>query len=166
MEQTNAPVSGTRPGLLSVITILTMIGSGIMALFCLIGIFASGWIISFISGKVEQVANSPEMDAYLSDTINGAQNAENMQKASEAVGGLAAMGTGLIIAVFVIGLLLNILKFMGAMKMYKQNKGGFWMYMVPAFIVLLLCLISMQWVSVIVFGAFIGGYFSIKKSLI
>ena len=153
-----------RPGLLSVLCILTMIGSGLMSLVCLVGIFASSWLIGMISGKVQEKAAELESNKSAMDSLG--MSADDLHKGTEAASGLMAMGTGLFIAVFVIGLILNVLKFMGAMKMYGQKKSGFWMYMVPAFIVLLMCLISFQIIPVILLGLFIGGYFAVKKSLI
>lgn len=52
MEQQTTPQKKERPGLLTALCILTFIFSGAMTLLSLIGIFASGWIMSMIGGSI------------------------------------------------------------------------------------------------------------------
>ena len=59
MEETNTidATASKRPGFLTTLCVLSFIGSGLWALISLIGIFASGPIMGFISGgAMEQMS--------------------------------------------------------------------------------------------------------------
>jgi len=115
-----------RPGLLSALCVLSFIGSGLTALMGLLGIFASGWVMSMFSEGIEKAE------------ARGASRVD-----AEAAEGIAAMGTGLLIGVFVIVLIFGLMKLFGAIKMWKLQKGGFFLYAIPE--------------GLIVLGAFAGG---------
>lgn len=150
MEQTTTTATATRPGFLSTLCILSFIGSGLGMLFGLIGMFASGWVISLLGG-----ASSAAMDQAVA---NGEMTADQAEKASQAAGMLGTMGAGLFIAIFGIVFLFNGLSFWGALKMWGLKKGGFWLYTIPTAIVAILALIGGSYFAGIVCVAFIAMY--------
>jgi hypothetical protein len=111
MNQTpQAPPSA--PGFLKTLVVLTYIFSSIFILICLLGVFASGWLMSMIPG-----------------------------------GGLPIQGgaaVGIIIAVCLIIIGLELVTMIGASKMAKLKKSGFWMWIIPNGVYLLLSLFSLS----------------------
>ncbi|MDZ4824061.1 MAG: hypothetical protein SH856_11430 [Flavobacteriales bacterium] len=162
MEQTNtAPLdlmgaTPERSGFLNVLCILSFIGSGLWALGSLIGIFASTWIMSLLGMAVEQ---------GLSDNNSGLTESQR-EDLGQAAGILGSVGTGVIIAVFIVSLILALLSLMGVAKMWKLQKSGFTLYVIGNGIYLLLMLISVNVLGIIVTGAFIGMYAANRKALI
>ncbi len=71
MEQTNnGGEAAKRPQFLTVLCVLSYIGSGLWALVSLIGIFASGWIMSMLGGGAAESAMSEvDTSAMTSDQV-------------------------------------------------------------------------------------------------
>lgn len=155
MEQTNnAPA---RPSFLTVLCILSFIGSGLSTLAGLIGIFASGWIMSMLGMGASQAMSRSESMGEL--TADQAAAAEAM-----ADGAAGAVG-GIMIVAFVIVFLLSALSLFGVIKMWGLKKSGFWMYAIANGILLILMLIGMNWLGVLFTAAFIGMYAANLKAM-
>lgn len=155
MEQTNnAPA---RPSFLTVLCILSFIGSGLSTLAGLIGIFASGWIMSMLGMGASQAMSRSEAMGELS--ADQAAAAEAM-----ADGAAGAVG-GIMIVAFVIVFLLSALSLFGVIKMWGLKKSGFWMYAIANGILLILMLIGMNWLGVLFTAAFIGMYAANLKAM-
>ena len=139
--------SGTpqRPGMLSALCSLTFIGSGLTSLLSLIGIFATGWVMSLMGAEV---------DNAVAESGGGAA----AEAAAAEVEGAMAMGTGLIIAAIVFVLILSLLSLFGAIKMWNMKKSGFIMYAIGTGIWAILCIIGMSWLAAIVSIGFIVMY--------
>jgi hypothetical protein len=155
MEQTNATNETTsqRPGFLSTLCILSFIGSGLWALLSLIGIFASGWIISMFMGQ----ATSAAMDQVDTSGMTSEQIAA-MEATTQAVSGGASMIGTYAVIIFVVSLLLAGLSIFGVAKMWKLKKSGFWFYSVINGLIAILALIGGSFFSGIVGVAFIVMY--------
>lgn len=137
--------TGERSGLLSALCVLTFIGSGVTAILGLIGIFASGWVMSILGGEVDKAI------------AEGGGGAAASAAGAEAEG-ILAMGTGILIAVFVVVLLFGLLKLFGAIKMWKLQKSGFWMYTIPSAILIILMLVGGSYLGGIIGIGFIVGF--------
>ena len=115
MEDTNQvqqPVTQEgAPGFLKTLVILTYIFSSLFSLICLIGVFASSWLIGMTGGM--------------------------------AMMGGGGAAVGLIVAVCVIMIGIEVLTMIGASKMWKLKKSGFWMWIIPNGIYLLLSLFGL-----------------------
>ena len=122
MEETtrSTPVeSGQKPQFLKVLCILSYIGSGAWALLSLIGIFASGMIMSVFMGSAMAKVDTSSMSA---------EEAEAMEKISSAGGGMMSMLSSYIVVIFIISLIFAGLSLFGVIKMGKLKKSGFWIY--------------------------------------
>lgn len=117
--------AGGVPQILNVLTILTIIGKSILSLLFLIGAFATSWFLSFIGGA----ASSAMDDMQYMEGMEGVDAAQ-MQEAAGMMDGLAGMGTGIIMGIFLFFLILQVLCIMGAAKMRKGKKSGFTLYMI------------------------------------
>jgi hypothetical protein len=102
-------------------------------LACLIGIFATGWIMSLMGAEVDNAVTQS----------GGGMAAE---AAAAEVEGAMAMGTGIIIGAIVFVLILSLLTLFGAIKMFAMKKSGFILYAIGGGIWALLCLIGGEWV--------------------
>ncbi len=152
MEQTTtgAGAPATRPGFLTAICILSFIGSGLWALLSLIGIFASGWIMSILGGMMGGgMKSAPAMEGV---------SAEDMAAASAAVEGGMGMFGGMIIIIFVVSLIFAALSLFGVIKMWAQKKSGFILYVIPNGLCLLGSLISFDILMILITGGFIAMY--------
>jgi hypothetical protein len=152
MEQTNTAASTqARPQFLTVLCILSYIGSGLWALLSLIGIFASGWIMSLIGGgaaaEVDTSAMTPEQ-------------AEAFAAMSEGGSGIMGMLSSYLIVVFIISLILAALSLFGVSKMWKLKKSGFWMYTIVNGLMVILGLLGGG-----IFGAVVGIAFIVMYGL-
>ncbi len=117
--QTTAAVeSAVKPQFLKVLCILSYIGSGLWALFSLIGIFASSWIMSMFMGGAMAKLDTSSM------TPEQIQAMEAMSSGS----GMMGMLSSYIVVIFIISLLLAGLSLFGVLKMSKLKKSGFWIY--------------------------------------
>lgn len=130
--------SGGIPQILNVLTILTIIGKGILALLFLIAGFATSWFLSFIGGAASDAMG--DMEAY--EGMEGVDAAQ-MAEASSIMDSFATMGTGIIMGIFLFMALLQILCIMGAAKMRKGKKSGFTLYMIGNGIFGILMVISL-----------------------
>jgi hypothetical protein len=162
MEQSNAPVTPVRTGFLTTLCILSYIGSGLWALFSLIGIFASGMIMSWFGGAMSQAKTEVTSNMNMSDSATAAVT-ERLDNATAAVDSAAGMATGMVIGVFVFSLLLAVLSLMGVMKMWKLKKSGFWMYTIANGIWMCLGIYLAVngiagWAGPVLTAAFIGMY--------
>ena len=155
MEQTNttAVMPAKRSGFLTTLCILSYIGSGLWALISLIGIFASSWIISMVMGGGAKSA----MDDLPTEGAS-AEQIEAMHKGIHAASGLAAMGGGMSIGIFVVSLILSVLSILGAVKMWNLKKVGFWMYSTVNILVVIAGFYAGGMVSPIIGIAFIVMY--------
>lgn len=154
-QEANAPQGGhsgqkERPAFLTVLCVLSYIGSGLWALLSLIGIFASGYVISLFSGSGQAMMEQAKE--------SGDVSAEEMQAASEGINMLAGMGTTMFIALFAVSLILAVLSLIGVAKMWKQQKSGFYIYTAVNGLLFILFLISVEVFSIIVTGGFIAMY--------
>ncbi len=147
--------SGTpeRPGMVTTLCILTFIGSGLSSLLGLIGIFASGWVMSLMGAEV---------DAAVAESGGGAA----AEAAAAEVEGAMAMGTGILIAAFVFVLILSLLTLFGAIKMWSMKKSGFTLYAIGGGLWAILCIIGMSWLAAIVTIAFIVMYGMNRKHMV
>ncbi|MCW3102529.1 MAG: hypothetical protein JWO09_969 [Bacteroidetes bacterium] len=153
MEQTNIQAGATaRPQFLTVLCILSYIGSGIWALLSLIGMVASGWILSLLGIGVAAAENSATMEGM--DSVD----AEQMHQATAAVGGLMGMGTTFFIIIFLVSLIFAGLSLFGVVKMWNLKKSGFIVYTIVNGLILILGLIGGGWVMGLISAAFIAMY--------
>ncbi len=158
METTTTEGPKQRPGFLTTLCILSYIGSGLWALFSLIGTFASGWLMSFLGGMMmSKAAEATPSMAEMQQNMTPEQM-EQMKQGVEAAGGLLSMGTGLIVGIFVVSLILAGLSLWGVIKMWSMKKGGFWIYSIVNGLLAILALIGGSWFMGIVGVAFIVMY--------
>lgn len=144
--------SGKAEGMLKVMCILSVIGSSFTSLIGLLGLIAGGWIMGMM-GIGAAAANEAMVNA-------GAEGAEVAEAMGEASG---IMGYWTIIMIVV--LLFGIVSIMGALKMMKLNKKGFFMYAVPNIILTVLLLIGGSWFTGIISLGFIAYYGSQMKNM-
>ncbi|HTF06254.1 MAG TPA: hypothetical protein VK826_19620 [Bacteroidia bacterium] len=117
MEQQNAAgAPATRPTLLTVLCILSFIGSGIAIVFYIIALLGAMALQAVVS-----VADS-SMEAY-ADSVGGEAVAN-----AEAAGDVASAGMGLVWAYVLIGILATIVALVGVIRMWKLKKSGFYLY--------------------------------------
>jgi len=128
-DNTTNNAGGEKPGFLKALCILSFIGSGAWALFSLIGIFASGWVMSLLGGA---------MDSAMADMEGNGLDAEASAEAAEAMGMLGSIGGSIIIVLMIGSLVLAMMSLMGVSKMYKLQKSGFVWYTIANAIVALL----------------------------
>lgn len=157
MEQTNtnmdaAAMASKRPQFLTVLCILSFIGSGLWALLSIIGMAASGWILGMMG-----IAVSSSVSA---DNMSSADVAT-----TEAASGLLGMGTTFFIIIFLISLIFAGLSLFGVVKMWQQKKAGFIIYTIVNGIVLAAYIYSGSWLMAAVSAAFIGMYAANLKSM-
>ncbi len=158
--------SGTLPSFLNVLTILTFIGRGLAALTYLIGAFAFGTLMSLMGmggGAMDQMRDSmgdlgdPEMaDAFA---------------AMDSASGLLTMGSGAIMAIFLVLSVCAVLCIVGAARMRKLRKSGFTLYVIGNGVLLLAGIwLATQgfggYLGVIITAAFIGMYAMNRKHLV
>lgn len=156
MEQTNAGGGAPqRPMFLQTLCILSFIGSGLWALISLIGIFAGGWIMSFIGGGAMNDAMQSGMAEGMEGLEGGAEAAAAM---ADAGSGMMGMLSSYLIIIFVVSLVLAALSLFGVMKMWKQKKMGFWIYAIVNGILAVFGLIGGGLVGAIIGIAFIVMY--------
>lgn len=136
---------GERPGMLTALCILTFIGSGLVSLLGLIGIFASGWVMSLLGAQVDQAA---------AEAGGGAA----VEAAAAEVEGAMAMGTGILIAAFVLVLGLALLSLFGAIKMWSLKKSGFIMYAIGTGLWAVICILGASWLAAVASIVFIVLY--------
>jgi hypothetical protein len=152
MEQTNnmtAATTATRPQFLTVLCILSYIGSGLWALLSLIGIFASGAIIGLLAG-----------DAMSSVDTSGMTPEQAEQFQAVATGGIMGMLSSYAIVIFVVSLIFASLSLFGVIRMWKMKKSGFWLYSIPNGLIAVLGLIGGS-----IFGPIIGVAFIVMYAL-
>lgn len=139
-----------RPQFLTTLCILSYIGSGLWALFSIIGMVASSWIMSLLGIGMATAMENPE-------AIEGIDPAQ-LEQATEAANGIMGMGTTFFILIFLVSLVLAAVSILGVAKMWKQKKSGFIMYSVVNGLMLILFLIGGSWGAAIFSAAFIGMY--------
>ena len=149
MEQTNtteAAVPATRPQFLTVLCILSYIGSGLWALLSLVGIFASGTIMGMLGMGAASAMEQMDTTGLSQEQIDA------MQSMQTAGGGFMAMLSSYLIIIFIVSLVLAGLSLFGVIKMWKLKKSGFWMYAIVNGIIAILGLIG---------GGLVGGLIGI-----
>lgn len=157
MEQTNtteAAVPATRPQFLTVLCILSYIGSGLWALLSLVGIFASGTIMGMLGMGAASAMEQADTTGMSQEQIDAIQS---MQSAG---GGFMAMLSSYLIIIFIVSLILAGLSLFGVIKMWKLKKSGFWMYAIVNGVLAILGLISGG-----IFGAVVGIAFIVMYGL-
>jgi len=136
-DNTTNNAGGGKPGFLKALCILSFIGSGAWALLSLIGIFASGWVMSLMGGAMDSaMADMEGMDGF---------DAEASAEAAEAVGMLGSIGGSIIVVLMIGSLVLAMMSLMGVSKMYKLQKSGFVWYTIANAILALLTITSVIW---------------------
>ncbi len=116
----------------------------------LIGIFASGWLMSFMGNFMGEAVQQAQE--------NGELNGMDAERAQHVMNMFAGMGTGLLIIVCIISLILGGLSLWGAISMWGLKKSGFILYVIPNGLVFLANLISFNVVGILVNGGFIAMY--------
>lgn len=150
MEQTTTTTAtAQRPGFLTTLCVLSYIGSGLWALLSLIGIFASGWIMSFFMGSAMQNIDTTGMSA---------EDAAAVESMATAGGGMMGMLSSYIIVVFIVSLILAALSLFGVVKMWQLKKSGFWIYSIVNGIMVILGFIGGGVLGAIIGLAFIVMY--------
>jgi hypothetical protein len=129
MEQNNAPAQA--PGGLKALVILSYIGNGFFALIGLLLCVASGWFMSWFSGKVGESHAAMSRMTEGMDSASKAMAEANANTAADAATGFAAMGTTLFIIAGLIIILLNVIPMLGLARMNKMKKSGFILYVIP-----------------------------------
>ena len=155
MEQTTTTtVSPTKkPALLFIISIFSYIGSSIWALFSLIFMILSSWVMSFLGIGMSAASQNAEVMEGLTD-----EQKQIFEHASETTNGIANMGTAALIGIGLVSLILAILSLIGIVKMGQLKKSGFWMYAIVNIIVLITTIYAGWWVTSVVSAAFIIMY--------
>ncbi len=122
MEQSNAPVAGTRPTFLTVLCILTWVGCAIAIVGNAIAYMAVGAVSALKDATVDGFKN---MADSLGTTVTGA-DADNMNSANDAAN--AAIANGATVAL--IGIVAALLCLVGSVMMWQLKKMGFYIYTV------------------------------------
>ena len=107
-----------KPQFLKILCILSYIGTGLWALFSLIGIFASHILINFFM-NIASNGSSSDMTA---------EQAAQMAQMASAGGGMMSIIASYIVVIFIISLILSLVSLLGVIKMSKLQKSGFWIY--------------------------------------
>ncbi len=152
---TESAVPATRPQFLTVICILSFIGSGFFALISIIGMVASSWIMSMFGMGMASAAQDPAT----MDAMNA--NPAAMQAAS----GFMGMGATVIIIVFLILLIFSALSIFGVVKMWQLKKSGFIIYTIVNGLLLILGVIGGSLVMPIITAGFIAMYAANLKAM-
>jgi hypothetical protein len=117
MEQQNAAgAPATRPTLLTVLCILSFIGSGIAIVFYIIALIGAMAVQAVVSAADEG------MSAY-ADSVGGSS-----METAEVVSDAASVGMGMVWAYVLIGILATIVALVGVIRMWKLKKSGFYLY--------------------------------------
>ncbi|MCW3083787.1 MAG: hypothetical protein JWP12_1153 [Bacteroidetes bacterium] len=151
---TEAAVPATRPQFLTVLCILSFIGSGFFALISIIGMVASGWILGMLGVGMASAMEQQNADGMTPDPA-----------AMQAAGGLMSMGTTVFVIAFLVLLILSGLSIFGTVKMWQQKKSGFIIYTVVNGLILVLSIIGGGWFMAIVTAAFIAMYAANLKAM-
>lgn len=139
-----------RPQFLSVICVLSFIGSGFWLLFSLVGMLAAGPILNVISELV----------------LNNSEKLQNLsEKDMEGLQMISSLGKGMIIAGFAVSLLLASLSLFGAIKMWNLQKSGFILYCIANGLILGFNLLTFNIIGVLIVGGFIVMYAVNRKHL-
>jgi len=129
MEQQNTGAPAARPTFLTVICILSFIGSGIMIILYIMALLAA-MALQVVGNAVED-----GLDAY-ADSVGG-----QAAVVADATATAATVGMGMVWAYVVVGIIATILGLVGVIKMWKLQKAGFYLYVAAGVIGIIMSIV-------------------------
>lgn len=140
-----------RPQFITILCVLSFIGSGIWALVSLIGTFASGFIMSFLGIGANSLPPMEE-SGMSQEQINA------VTEAASSSGGMASVIFSYFMVIMIVSLVLSIVSILGVVKMWKLKKSGYWLYTGVNGLLAILMLVGGSWFQALVGIAFIVMY--------